>query len=144
MLIVAGIINSIGITMFLSPVNLYDSGISGTSMFLDLITPEKFSLSLFLLVLNIPLFLFGYKKQGVLFTAYAVFTVGMYSLSAWIITDVLPVDVSVSSPLAGTVFFFVPFSAVLYQVWAAALPYVTAERWTALKLWRLFFQSALA
>lgn len=102
MLIIAGIINSIGITMFLSPVNLYDSGISGTSMFLDLITPEKFSLSLFLLVLNIPLFLFGYKKQGVLFTAYAVFTVGMYSLSAWVITDVLPVDVSASSPLAGT------------------------------------------
>lgn len=101
MLIVAGVINSIGITMFLSPVSLYDSGISGTSMFLDLITPEKFGLSLFLLVLNIPLFLFGYKKQGVLFTAYAVFTVAVYSLSAWVITDVLPVDVSASSPLAG-------------------------------------------
>ena len=28
----AGIINAIGITMFLAPVNLYDSGISGTSI----------------------------------------------------------------------------------------------------------------
>ncbi len=29
---IAGIINAIGVTMFLAPVNLYDSGISGTSM----------------------------------------------------------------------------------------------------------------
>ena len=33
-LFIAGIINSIGVTMFLAPVNLYDSGISGTSMLL--------------------------------------------------------------------------------------------------------------
>ena len=36
----AGIINSIGVTMFLAPVNLYDSGISGTSMLLWQITPD--------------------------------------------------------------------------------------------------------
>ncbi len=102
MLTLAGIINSVGITLFLSPVKLYDSGISGTSMFLALITPERFGLSLFLLLLNVPLFLFGYKKQGVLFTFYAVYSVGIYSLFAWIITDVLPVDVSTASPLAGT------------------------------------------
>ena len=55
MLTVAGIINAFGITIFLSPVKLYDSGISGTSMLLDQITPEYLSLSVFLLILNIPL-----------------------------------------------------------------------------------------
>jgi uncharacterized membrane-anchored protein YitT (DUF2179 family) len=55
-LFVAGIINSIGVTMFLAPVNLYDSGISGTSMLLWQITPEEFNLSFFLVLLNIPLF----------------------------------------------------------------------------------------
>ena len=40
MLTVAGSINAFGITIFLSPVKLYDSGISGTSMLLDQITPE--------------------------------------------------------------------------------------------------------
>ena len=54
MLTVAGIINAFGITIFLSPVKLYDSGISGTSMLLDQITPEYLSLSVFLLILNIP------------------------------------------------------------------------------------------
>lgn len=102
MLTLAGIINAIGITIFLYPVNLYDSGISGTSMLLAQITPEKFTLSLFLVLLNIPLFLFGLKKQGLLFTFYAVYTVAIYSTSAWLITDILPIDVSVASPLAGT------------------------------------------
>ena len=75
LLTVAGIINAFGITMFLSPVSLYDSGISGTSMLLAQITPPQLSLSLFLLILNIPLFLYGLKKQGVSFTAYAIYTV---------------------------------------------------------------------
>lgn len=102
MLTLAGIINAFGITVFLSPVKLYDSGISGTSMLLDQITPEYLSLSVFLLVLNIPLFLYGLKKQGGAFTIYATYTVGIYSLVAWLITDILPVDVSIASPLAGT------------------------------------------
>lgn len=102
MLTVAGMINAFGITIFLTPVKLYDSGISGTSMLLEQITPPYLSLSLFLLVLNIPLFLFGLKKQGKTFTVYAIYAVAIYSLFAWLITDVLPIDVSMASPLAGT------------------------------------------
>lgn len=102
MLTIAGIINAFGVTIFLAPVNLYDSGISGTSMLLGQITPEYLSLSLFLLLLNIPLFLYGLKKQGTLFTVYAIYTVTIYSLMAWLITDILPIDVSMASPLAGT------------------------------------------
>ena len=68
----AGIINAIGVTIFLSPVKLYDSGISGTSMLLAQVTPDWLTLSVFLLVLNIPLFLYGLKKQGALFTLYAI------------------------------------------------------------------------
>ena len=97
----AGCINAIGVTLFLAPVKLYDSGISGTSILLSQITPSAFSLSFFLLVLNIPLFLFGLKKQGLTFTVYSVFTVTVYSVASWLITDVLPVDVSLASPLAG-------------------------------------------
>ena len=98
MLTLAGAINAVGITMFLNPVDLYDSGISGTSMLLGQITP--LTLSLFLMVLNVPLFLYGLKKQGVRFTVNAIFTVAIYSLCAWLITDILPIDVSIASPLA--------------------------------------------
>ena len=102
MLTVAGIVNAFGITLFLTPVKLYDSGISGTSMLLEQITPPQLSLSVFLLILNVPLFLFGLKKQGKLFTVYAIYTVAVYSLFAFLITDVFPIDVSIASPLAGT------------------------------------------
>lgn len=102
MMTAAGIINAFGVTIFLSPVKLYDSGISGTSMLLSQITPSWLSLSIFLIVLNIPLFLYGLKKQGEVFTISAIYTVMIYSIAAWLITDVLPVDVSIASPLAGT------------------------------------------
>lgn len=96
----AGIINSIGVTIFLQPVGLFDSGISGTSMFLSQITPQKLTLSVFLVILNLPIFIFGAKKQGIEFTIYSLFVVGIYSLSAFLITDVFPVDVATFSPLA--------------------------------------------
>ena len=101
MLTAAGIINAIGITIFLAPVRLYDSGISGTSMLLSQVTPEFITLSMLLVVLNVPLFIYGYKRQGAAFTVYSVYAVGVYSLAAWLITDVLPIDVGFASPLAG-------------------------------------------
>lgn len=102
MLTLAGIINAIGVVLFLSPVKLYDSGISGTSMLFAQVTPESMPLSLFLLLLNIPLFLYGLKRQGARFTRYAIYTVAVYSAGAWLISDVLPIDVRIASPLAGT------------------------------------------
>lgn len=101
----AGVINALGITLFLTPVKLYDSGISGTSMILSQVTPHYLSLSFFLIVLNIPLFLYGLKKQGKEFTIYAIYTVAVYSLCAWLITDILPIDVSIVSPMAGSDLF---------------------------------------
>jgi len=86
-LTLAGLINAFGITIFLTPVKLYDSGISGTSMLLSQVTPEQLSLSLFLILLNFPLFLFGLKRQGPAFTIYSLYTVAVYSLGAWLITE---------------------------------------------------------
>ena len=39
-LFLAGVINAVGVTMFLQPVKLYDSGVSGTSMLLAQVTPD--------------------------------------------------------------------------------------------------------
>ena len=104
-LTIAGIINAFGVIMFLAPVKLYDSGISGTAMLISQETPEWCSLSLILILLNIPIFILGFKKQGAKFTIFSVYTVVVYSLVAWIITDILPVDVSIVSPLAGSDLF---------------------------------------
>lgn len=102
MLAIAGSINAFGVTIFLFPVKLYDSGISGLSMLLDQVTPAYLTLSIFLLVLNIPIFIFGLKRQGITFTIYSIFTVGIYSFVSFLIMEVLPIDVSFISPLAGS------------------------------------------
>lgn len=101
-LTIAGIINAFGVTLFLFPVKLYDSGISGTSMLLDQITPAFLTLPMFLVILNIPIFIFGLKRQGLAFTIYSIFTVIIYSLMSYLIMYVLPIDVSIISPLAGS------------------------------------------
>ena len=71
-------------------------------MLLDQVTPAALTLSLFLLVFNIPVFLFGLKKQGLSFTVYSLFTVAVYSLFSYLIMHVFPIDVNFVSPLAGT------------------------------------------
>lgn len=101
-LTVAGIINAFGVTLFLFPVKLYDSGMSGLSMLLDQITPSCFTLSSSLIILNVPIFIFGFKKQGASFTVYSIFTVAVYSVTAFLIMNVFPIDVSFISPLAGS------------------------------------------
>ena len=101
-LTIAGIINACGVTIFLFPVKLYDSGISGLSMLLDQITPAWLSLSTFLVLLNVPIFLFGLKREGLAFTVYSIYAVVVYSFVSYLIRDVLPIDVSFVSPLAGS------------------------------------------
>lgn len=102
MLTIAGILYAIGVTMFLTPVHLYDSGISGTSMLLSQITPHFLRLTVFLIVLNVPLFLYGLRKQGVLFTVYSLYGVAIYATGAFVIEEILPIDVRTASPLAQT------------------------------------------
>ena len=68
MLTVAGIVNAFGVVLFLSPVALYDSGISGTSMLFAQLARGAVPFSLFLIVLNVPLFLYGLRREGSTFT----------------------------------------------------------------------------
>ena len=69
-------------------------------MLLAQIPPDFLTLSFFLIVLNLPLFLYGYKRMGLSFSIRSVYAVCIYSLASWLITNVLPVDVSIASTLA--------------------------------------------
>lgn len=100
-LFIAGIINAIGVNLFLAPLNLYDSGFSGTSMLLAQLTPEDWTLGVFLLLLNIPFFIYGFKKQGIVFTIYSVVAVAVYAGASFVITYWIPMDFTSVSPFAG-------------------------------------------
>jgi uncharacterized membrane-anchored protein YitT (DUF2179 family) len=100
-LTIAGIINSIGVCLFLYPLNIYDGGLSGTSILIDKLTPAWLSMSVFLLVLNIPFYLIGHKKIGLEFLVYSLYAIAMYSLFSYVINSVLPLDFSNGSPVVG-------------------------------------------
>lgn len=101
MLTLAGIINAVGVTLMLSPVNLYDSGISGTSMLLARVTPDFLGLAFFLIILNFPFYLLGYKKLGFEFVVYSLYAIFIYSLASLLLQNVLPIDFSNGSPIVG-------------------------------------------
>ena len=96
-LTLAGIINATGVTLFLTPVGLYDGGFSGTSFFLSQVTP--LNLSVFLVILNFPFFILGFKKLGLPFIVYSLYAIGMYSLFAWLYQSVFALDFSLGSPV---------------------------------------------
>lgn len=81
LLTAAGIVNAFGVMCFLSPVALYDSGFSGTAMLLSQLTGGV-PLSVFLLLLNVPLFLYGLKRQGLVFTVRSIYAVTVYSVAS--------------------------------------------------------------
>ena len=100
LLTLAGIVNAFGVILFLSPVSLYDSGLSGTSMLFSQLTGGRIPISVFLLVLNIPLFLYGLRRQGAAFTICSVYAVTVYSLASLVFTGMLTGEAA--SPIAGS------------------------------------------
>ena len=95
----AGIINAVGVTLFLTPATLYDGGFSGTSMLLGNVTP--LAMSAYLLIFNVPFFLFGLKRLGASFIVHSLFAVGVYALFSYLFQSVFEIDFSAGSPGSG-------------------------------------------
>ena len=71
-------------------------------MLLEQITPSYLSLSLFLLKLNIPLYLIGLKKtRKLIYLLCHIYRLYIFLIRI-ALTDVFPINVSIASPLAGT------------------------------------------
>ncbi|PWM72789.1 MAG: molybdenum cofactor biosynthesis protein [Bacillota bacterium] len=97
----AGAVNAFGVTLFLLPASLLDSGFSGTSLFLS---HFALSLSVWLLILNFPVYIFAYKKLGWQMLVRSLWAIAMYSLFSFIFQMIFPsltAEVP-SSPIAGT------------------------------------------
>lgn len=101
LLTLAGTINAFGVVLFLAPVELYDSGLSGTSMLLSQLTGGVVPLAVFLIVLNVPLFLYGLRKQGITFTLRSIYAVAVYSIASLIFAQYTTPG---ASPISGNDF----------------------------------------
>lgn len=113
---VGGIINAVGIALFMNPIGLIDGGISGTAMLISRLVPKVFgihTLSLLLIILNFPFFTIGMKKQGLAFSIYSRYAIIIYSVSAWIITHWVPLDLSTSPLAQNDIFLCTVFGGVI-------------------------------
>ena len=86
-LTLAGIINAVGVCLFLSPLNVYDGGFSGTSVLLSRYL--GLAQAIFLLILNVPFYFIGRKKIGWEFLIYSLYAIGIYSLGSFFINEVI-------------------------------------------------------
>lgn len=98
-LTLAGVINAVGVTLLLAPAGMYDGGFSGTSILLSRLTP--LAMSVYLMILNVPFFLFGLRKMGGAFIVYSLYTVAVYSLFSYLFQHSFGIDFSNGSPVAG-------------------------------------------
>lgn len=101
LMVIAGTINAVGVTLFLTPVSLIDGGFSGTAFVLSGITPDFLPLSFFLIVLNFPVYIFAFRKLGITFVIYSLISIAMYSLMAFVFQKLSHFDFSNGSPLSG-------------------------------------------
>lgn len=81
---IGSLIYSLGIVWFLDPIELYSGGLTGLSQLILNISLKYFDLSinlgLLLLVLNIPVIIFGYLKMTKKFIYYSIYSVILSSL----------------------------------------------------------------
>lgn len=79
-LITAGaVIAAIGLELFLVPNDILDGGVIGLSIILSELTP--LTLSVFIILLNIPFLILGYKRMGMRFTANALYGIVVLSFA---------------------------------------------------------------
>lgn len=73
------LIYTIGLDVFLVPNHVIDGGVVGIALMAAQVTGISFSV--FIIILNIPFFIFGYKKIGAFFTISSLFSI--LCLSGW-------------------------------------------------------------
>lgn len=78
-LAIGALIYTFGLDVFLVPNHVIDGGVVGLALMAAAIS--HWSFSIFIVLLNIPFFIFGYKKIGAMFTLQSLFSV--LSLSVW-------------------------------------------------------------
>lgn len=89
-LVIAALINSLGVGLLLVPNGIIDGGFSGLAILLDKFT--VLTISFYLIVLNIPIYLFALKKLGKTFIVYSIFGIAFYSLFMFLIQEVFKWD----------------------------------------------------
>ena len=92
------LIYNIGLDVFLVPNHVIDGGVVGIALMAAQLTGISFSV--FIIILNIPFFIFGYKKIGAFFTVSSLFSI--LCLSGW--NNFIHYEPVTSDPFLSTIY----------------------------------------
>ncbi|HPG92029.1 MAG TPA: YitT family protein [Clostridia bacterium] len=110
-LAIAGVINAVGVILFLYPANVLDGGISGLSILLAKLTDVN--IAIFILGINIPFFMLGWKKLGWRFVLCSVIAIAFYALFAFLFQFVLHLDEKMFGLLGNDIFLCAVFGGIV-------------------------------
>ena len=100
---ITGILVAVGLNCFLTPAKIFSAGMNGMAQIIASLLYANFSINLdtgmFILLLNIPIFILGFVKLGKESTIYSFINVAWISLA----TVLLPVNVITENPLMNAI-----------------------------------------
>lgn len=100
-IVLGAVISAAGIAFFLVPHNLLTGGVAGLSMLLSYLTPVK--TGVWILMLNIPLFILAWRKIDISFCIYSI--IGTVALSAALsIFNEIHNPLTISEPLLAALY----------------------------------------
>ena len=128
-------IYTLGLDVFLVPNHVIDGGVVGIALMAAELTGVSFSI--FIIVLNIPFFIFGYKKIGAFFTVSSLFSI--LCLSVW--SDFLHYPPVTSDPFLSTIYggIIIGLGVGLIIRWG---PLTARKSWPSSPIVRCLFLSA--
>lgn len=102
-ILVTGVLGAISLNFFLTPAKVFSAGINGIAQIIATLLQSHFAINLdtgiFILLLNIPIFILGFIKLGKEATIYSFLNVACVS----ILTIFLPVKVITENPLMNAI-----------------------------------------
>ncbi|MDD4832149.1 MAG: YitT family protein [Clostridia bacterium] len=110
-LVFAGVINAVGVILFLYPANVLDGGISGLSILLAKLT--NVNIAVFIFGINIPFFLLGWKKLGWKFVLCSVTAIAFYAIFSFVFQYVLKLDEKMFALLGNDIFLCAVFGGIV-------------------------------
>lgn len=96
---IAAFINAFGVGCLLMPGLLIDGSMSGTAIVLNKLLPQ-IPISVLLLVMNLPFFIFAAKKLNRDYLIYSIYAVICYAFAMYIEVSVLKLDVKIIKALS--------------------------------------------
>ena len=118
-MVIACAIYAYGFCFFIKPFNIVAGGMTGLALLMNYIVPQV-TIGFWVIILNAPIILLSFKREGIKFTINCLITIlvlsGFTNLFEWVVNDKLPMYTAIQEAIEDNALMSVIFGAVLEGV----------------------------